>query len=158
MKKIIVATNEIEVLNLSAYTYDGGRGEKVLRIEVDENTASFDTLKTVLSGNEEPIQYYEDEAMKCEYSGYTKFEALYTNGVYKVELHMGSMGEQMLLLAASNERITAENARITAENNSLAGIVAGLQKENAGLKEQIESINVNGESTEIINAMLGLEG
>ena len=158
MKKIIVATNEIEVLSLSAFTYDHGRGEKVLRIEVDENTASFDTLKTVLNGNEEPIQYYEDEAMKCEYVGYNKFEALYTNGVYKVELHLASVESQMLMVMASNERITAENARITAENNALVGIVAGLQKENADLKEQMGSINVNGEANEIINTMLGLEG
>lgn len=146
MKKIIVGETAIEVLSLSAYTYDYGRGEKVLRIEVDETAASFEELKAVLNGNEEPIQYFEDDALKCEYVGYNAFEALYKDGVYKVELHLASVESQMVMLLSSNERITAENARITAEN--------------AGLKEQIKNINVSGdgEATEIINTMLGLEG
>lgn len=144
MKKIIVAANEIEVLSLNAYTYDHGRGEKVLRIEVDENTASFEDLKAVLNGNEEPIQYFEDDALKCEYIGYNRFTSQYADGKHNIELHMASMETQMVLLAASNERITAENARITAENGTLAGIVAGLQKENVELKEQINNIDISG--------------
>lgn len=160
MNKIVIGATEIEVLDLNAYVYDQGRGEKVLRITVDENTASFGELKSLLDGNEEPIQYFEDDAMKCEYVGYTKFTAQYPGGVYKVELHMGSVEEQMILLMASNERITGDNARISAENVTLAGMVAGLQQENADLKEQVGNINVSGggEATEIINAMLGLEG
>ncbi len=160
MKKVVIGVTEIEVLSLSAYVYDGGRGEKVLRIEVDENTASFEDLKSALNGIEEPIQYFEDDALKCEYVGYNKFEAQYKDGVYKVELRMASVETQMVLLMASNERMTAENAQIKAENVALAGAVAGLQQENAELKEHLDNINVsgNGEATEIINAMLGLEG
>lgn len=157
MKKIVIGTVEIEVLNLNAYVYDGGRGEKVLRITVDENTASFTDLKSALNGSEEPIQYFEDDTLKCEYVGYNKFTAQYVDGNYKVELHMASVETQMVLLSASNERITADNARITAENVALAGAVADLQAENAGLKEQVAKISVNGEATEIINTMLGLE-
>lgn len=146
MKKIVIGATEIEVQSLAPFVYDSGRGEKVLRITVDENTASFDGLKAALDGSEEPIRYFEDDALKCEYVGYTKFTAQYAEGKYKVEMHMASLETQMILLAASNERITGENARITAEN--------------AALKEQIESIEVSGggEATEIINTMLGLEG
>ena len=142
MKKIVVGATEIEVQSLAPYVYDGGRGEKVLRITVDENTASFGDLKSLLNGNEEPIQYFVDDVLKCEYVGYTKFTATYADGKYKVEMHLGSMEQQMILLAASNERITGENARITAENETLANIVAGLQMENADLKEQVENMNV----------------
>ncbi len=129
MKKIVVGTTEIEVTDLSAYVYDSGRGEKVLRITVDENTASFGDLKSVLNENEEPIQYFEDDALKCEYVGYNKFEAQYKDGLYKVELHMASVETQMVLLMAANERISKE----------------------------IANINVGGEANEIINTMLGLE-
>ena len=151
MKKIVIGATEIEVLSLNAYAYDGGRGEKVLRIEVDENTASFEDLKSVLNGSEAPIQYFEDDTMKCEYVGYNKFTAQYSDGKYKVELHLASVETQMVLLMASNERISAVNA-------TLAGVVADLQIENANLKEQVNNINVSdgGEATEIINTMLGL--
>lgn len=160
MKKIVIGTTEIEVLDLNAFVYDQGRGEKVLRITVDENTASFGDLKSLLDGNEEPIQYFVDDVLKCEYTGYTKFTATYPGGVYKVEMHMGSVEEQMILLMAANERITGENARITADNATLANVISGLQEENAALKEQIKIFEVSGdgEATEIINTMLGLEG
>lgn len=181
MKKIVIGATEIEVQSLAPFVYDSGRGEKVLRITVDETVADFGTLKSLLDGNEEPIQYFEDDALKCEYVGYTKFTATYPGGVYKVELHMASMETQMLLVMASNERITGENARITAENETLAGVVAalqgenadikaensaladavaGLQKENADLQNQIDNIEVSGsgEADAIINTMLGLEG
>lgn len=144
MKKIVIGATEIEVLDFKPYVYDSGRGEKVLRIDVDENAASFADLKSALDGNEEPIQYFEDDALKCEYVGYTKFTATYPGGVYKVEMHLGSIEQQMLLLATSNERITGENARITAENEALAGAVVNLQQENAALKEQMENIEVSG--------------
>lgn len=181
MKKIVIGTVEIEVQKLEPYSYDYGRGEKVLRITVDENTVSFEDLKSVLNGSEDPIQYFEDDKKKCEYVGYNKFTAQYKDGTYKVELHLAGMESQMVLLLASNERITAENARITEdnfalanavvglqkentdikeENSELSSAVAGLMKENADLKAQVESINVssNGETNELINTMLGLEG
>ena len=148
MKKIVIGATEIEVLSINAYAYDGGRGEKVLRITVDETVADFGDLKSVLNGNEEPIQYFEYDTLKCEYVGYNKFTSQYVDGKHKVELHMASVEEQLLLIMASNERITAVNA-------TLAGVVADLQTENDALKEQIENINVD---EEVINTMLGLEG
>ncbi len=158
MEKIKVGTVEIAVLSVRPYVYGQGRGEKVLLIEVDENTVSFGELKAVLHGSEEPILHYVDDKLKCEYTGYDKFTATYSDGIYKVEMHMASMETKMVLVMAANERITAENARITEENAELTGVVADLQQENAALKEQVKEINVNGEATEIINAMLGLEG
>lgn len=130
MKAILVGSTEIEVVSFNAYTYSGGRGEKVLQLKIAAENVTFEALKETLDNNELPIQCMEDDTLVCEYVGYNKFEAQYKDGFYDVELHMASVETQMVLLAAANERITAE--------------LVVLQQENADLKEQMENISVSG--------------
>lgn len=135
MKKIVVGANEIEVKSLVPYVYDGGRGEKVLRITVDEKTVSFEELKSVLNGIEEPIQYFEDDAFKCEYVGYGTFEAQYKDGAFHVELHKTSITEQMSALLVANEKLTEALNALDEANGVASATIAMLEEQNAMLME-----------------------
>lgn len=127
MKKIIVGSTEIEVKSLTPFAYSQGKGEKVLRIEVDATVANFEQLRAALEGAKDPVQFWEDTTMVCEYVGYGVFEALYKDGVYTVELHKKSLDEQMSALLVANEELTRANATqkqvsamLLAQNEALA--------------------------------------
>lgn len=141
MEKIIIGETAIEVLSLSAYTYDYGRGEKVLRIEVDETAASFEELKAVLNGNEEPIQYFEDDALKCEYVGYTEFECQYANGVFKIEIKKGALVDQVNALLTANERLNMALSALDEANGKASATIAMLEEQNAMLEACILEIS-----------------
>lgn len=129
MKKIVIGDNHIEVKSLTPFAYSQGKGEKVLRIEVDATVATFDQLRTVLEGATAPVQFWEDTTMVCEYVGYGIFEAQYKEGVYTVELHKKSLDEQMSALLVANEKLNKANAALTQTADALA-------KQNAHLLEQ----------------------
>lgn len=131
MKKIVVGNVEIEVLALTPFVYSQGKGEKVLRIEVDATVADFGQLRAALEGAPEPVQFWEDEAMACEYVGYGIFEAQYKEGKYFVELHKTSMDEQMSALLVANEKLNKANAALTKAAEALATQNEHLLEQNA---------------------------
>lgn len=131
MKKIVIGTTEIEVKSLTPFAYSQGKGEKVLRIEVDATVASFDQLRTLLEGATDPVQFWEDDTMVCEYVGYGVFEAQYKDGVYTVELHKKSLDEQMSALLVANEKLNKANTVLTQAAEALAEQNAALAEQNA---------------------------
>jgi len=131
MKKIVIGTTTIEVKNLTPFAYSQGKGEKVLRIEVDATVASFDQLRTTLEGATDPVQFWDGDAMVCEYVGYGVFEAQYKDGVYTVELHKKSLDEQMSALLVANEKLNKANTVLTKAAEALAAQNAALAEQNA---------------------------
>ena len=131
MKKIVIGTTTIEVKNLTPFAYSQGKGEKVLRIEVDATVASFDQLRTTLEGATDPVQFWEDDALACEYVGYGVFEAQYKDGVYTVELHKKSLDEQMSALLVANEKLNQANATLTKVAEDLTAQNEALIAQNA---------------------------
>lgn len=129
MKKIVIGTTEIEVKSLTPFAYSQGKGEKVLRIEVDATAATFEQLRTTLEGATDPVQFWDGDAMACEYVGYGVFEAQYKDGVYTVELHKKSLDEQMSALLVANEKLNQANATLTK-------VTADLTAQNEVLTEQ----------------------
>lgn len=131
MKKIVIGTTEIEVKSLTPFAYSQGKGEKVLRIEVDATVATFDQLRAALEGATDPVQFWEDDALACEYVGYGVFEAQYKDGVYTVELHKKSLDEQMSALLVANEKLNQANATLTQTAEALAAQNEALLEQNA---------------------------
>lgn len=131
MKKIVIGKTEIEVKNLTPFAYSQGKGEKVLRIEVDAAVASFDQLRTILEGATDPVQFWDDNTMACEYVGYGVFEAQYKDGVYTVELHKKSLDEQMSALLVANEKLSKANAVLTKTAEALEAQNEALVAQNA---------------------------
>lgn len=131
MKKIVIGTTEIEVKSLTPFAYSQGKGEKVLRIEVDATVATFDQLRAALEGATDPVQFWEDDALVCEYVGYGVFEAQYKDGVYTVELHKKSLDEQMSALLVANEKLTKANATLTKVAEDLTAQNEALMAQNA---------------------------
>lgn len=85
-KKIKFGENEIIVSNLYPYRYEYGKGNEVLRIDIPEESASFDNIKK-LDGFEETIYYYENDMLKQPYEHYSVgFSCQYQDGTYSVEL------------------------------------------------------------------------
>lgn len=144
MKKIVIGTTTIEVKSLTPFAYSQGKGEKVLRIEVDATVASFEQLRTTLEGAADPVQFWDGDAMACEYVGYGVFEAQYKDGVYTVELHKKSLDEQMSALLVANEKLNKANAVLTQTAEALAAQNAALAEQNglhdATLAEVLEVI------------------
>jgi len=131
MKKIVIGTTEIEVKSLTPFAYSQGKGEKVLRIEVDATVATFDQLRAALEGATDPVQFWEDDALACEYVGYGVFEAQYKDGVYTVELHKKSLDEQMSALLVANEKLNQANATLTKVAEDLTAQNEALIAQNA---------------------------
>lgn len=131
MKKIVIGTTEIEVKSLTPFAYSQGKGEKVLRIEVDATVASFEQLRAALENAKNPVQFWDGDAMACEYVGYGVFEAQYKDGVYTVELHKKSLDEQMSALLVANEQLSKANAVLTQTAAALAAQNEVLAAQNA---------------------------
>lgn len=133
MKKIVIGTTEIEVKSLTpfAYTQAKGEKEKVLRIEVAAEVATFEQLRAALEGATDPVQYKEDDALVCEYAGYGVFSAQYKDGVYTVELHKTSLVEQMSALLVANEKLNKANTALTQAAEALAAQNEALAAQNA---------------------------
>ena len=131
----IIATKgeEIEVISLMPYSYDYGKGEKVLRIEVSAESIGFGELRGLLENNTEPIEYFEGETLVCEYVGYGVFEAQYKDGVYHVELHKASIVEQMTALLTANERLNTALVALDEANGKASATIAMLEEQNAML-------------------------
>ena len=77
----------LEVISCRSYTLNAFKN--VLRIEIAENTHSYENvaqLKNVVGS----IKYYEDNILKSEYEGYILgsegFNVNYTNGIFTAEL------------------------------------------------------------------------
>lgn len=140
MKKIVIGTTEIEVKSLTPFAYSQGKGEKVLRIEVDATVATFDQLRTALEGTTDPVQYKEDDALVCEYVGYGVFEAQYKDGVYIVELHKKSLDEQMSALLVANEKLNRANFTLTQAAEALEAQNEALVAQNAMLDATLAEV------------------
>lgn len=160
MKRIVVGTTEIEVIKANAFVYEYGRGEKVVIIEVADGVVSFDDMKNLLDGNKEPIQYFDDDTLICEYVGYEKFEGTYANGVYKIELHKAGVSEQMAALLTANEKLNTANATLQETANSLTEQNYILAEQNimlsSTLSEVLENI-IPGFLAEVIGMVGELE-
>ena len=137
MKQIIIGDTGIGIESLTPYVYDSGKGEKVLRIIISAEHIGFGALRDVMENCTEPIQYLEDDVLKCEYVGYGKFEAQYKDGLYHVELHKASIGEQMAALLVANERLTDAQAALERANAQKDEVVEMLLEQNAFLEECI---------------------
>ena len=59
----------------------------VLRFEVKQSDMDFQELRELLQGNQNPIEFYQEESNKpaCIYYGYSEFTAQYERGKYCVE-------------------------------------------------------------------------
>lgn len=123
MITLVTKGEELQVISLTPYSYMGGKGEKVLQIEVSANNATFEDLRVMFENNAEPIEVYEDGEtgveLKCEYNGYSSFDCTYHNGVFKVELKKGTLTAQVDALLTSNEKLLKANAMLEASNKVL---------------------------------------
>ena len=140
MKKIVIGTTQIEVKSLTPFAYSQGKGEKVLRIEVDATVATFEQLRATLENAKDPVQYKEGDALVCEYVGYGVFEALYKDGVYNVELHKKSLDEQMSALLVANEELTKANDTQKQVSEMLLAQNETLTKQNATLDKTLAEV------------------
>lgn len=140
MKKIVIGTTEIEVKSLTPFAYSQGKGEKVLRIEVDATVATFEQLRTTLEGATEPVQFWDGDAMACEYVGYGVFEAQYKDGVYIVELHKKSLDEQMSALLVANEKLNRANFTLTQAKEALEAQNEVLTEQNTMLSNTLAEV------------------
>lgn len=160
MKQIIIGDTGIGIESLTPYVYDSGKGEKVLRIIISAEHIGFGALRDVLENCTEPIQYLEDDVLKCEYVGYGKFEAQYKDGLYHVELHKASIGEQMAALLVANERLTEANSALQETAKSLTEQNEILAEQNimlsTTLSEVLENI-IPGTIGEIVGMVETLE-
>lgn len=136
MKKIVVGTTEIMIVSLTPYAYMQGRGEKVLQIKVSAEETDFEGLRTALEGAEEPVRYYEDDVLVCEYAGYGTVEAQYAAGEYSVELHKKSLDGQVDALLSANEKLTGAVAALEEANTVLEQAAAALSQQNEALAAQ----------------------
>ncbi len=94
-KKLVVNKNEINIESIYPYRYDYGKGKEVLRIQISENSHTFEEIKSVLKDCKYIIAYYEDEALKIEYENYSvDFNSQYQDGVYNIEITRLSQQEQ----------------------------------------------------------------
>ena len=142
----IIATKgeELEVISLVPYAYTTGKNEKFLKVKVSAENTTFEELRALFEGNEEPIEYYEEDALKCEYNGYSSFECTYQDGVFTVELQKGTVTEQLNALLVSNEKLLTANAKleesnkILSENNDL--LIGQNELLNATLTDLLEYI------------------
>lgn len=140
MKTILVGSTEIEVTSFNAYTYNGGRGEKVLQFKVSAENATFEALRETLENNEQPIKCMEDDVLVCEYVGYGVFEAQYSNGVYDVEMHKTTITEQMNALLNANERLLLANDALQQTSGMLVAQNEALAEQNMMLEMTMAEI------------------
>ena len=119
MNIIVTKGEELEVISLVPYAYTGGKNEKFLKVKVSAENITFDALRALFEGNEDPIEYYEDDALKCEYNGYSSFECTYQDGVFTVELQKGTVTTQLNALLVSNEKLLTANAKLEESNKIL---------------------------------------
>lgn len=140
MKKIVIGTTEINVLSLTPYAYMQGKGEKVLQIRISAEGMDFESLRAALEGAEEPVKYYEDDTLLCEYAGYGVFEAQYAAGEYSVELHKVSLEEQMSVLLNANEQLTGAVAALEEARTVLEQTTETLAAQNETLAAQNETL------------------
>lgn len=144
MNTITINDRKLEVISLTPYAYMGGKGEKTLQIKVAEEVASFGVLKELFDGNTGAIKYCEDEALKCEYNGYSNFECKYANGIFDIELKKGTLVDQVTALHNANETLNRAvnalelaNAKLTESNAAQAETIELLAGQNAMLEECI---------------------
>lgn len=119
MNVIATKGEELEVISLVPYAYTSGKNEKFLKVKVSAENTTFDALRALFEGNEDPIEYYEDDSLKCEYNGYSNFECTYNEGVFTVELQKGTLTSQVNALLVSNEKLLTANARLEESNKIL---------------------------------------
>lgn len=119
MNIVVTKGEELEVISLVPYAYPGGNNEKYLKVKVSAENTSFEELRALFEGNEDPIEYYEGDALKCEYNGYSSFECTYHEGVFTVELHKGTVMTQLSALLVSNEKLLTANAKLEKSNEIL---------------------------------------
>lgn len=131
MNTILINNQELEVIKLTPFAYMSGKGEKTLQIKVAAEVAGFDALKELFEGNENAIQYKEDDKLVCEYVGYSAFECQYTEGVFSIELKKGTLVDQMTALLNANE--------------TLSKAINTLEKANAQKQETIEKLEAQNE-------------
>ena len=140
MKQIVIGEIAIEVLSLTPYVYDYGKGEKVLKIDVSAEYIGFEALRNALENASESIKYYEEEVLVCEYVGYGKFEAQYKDGIYHVEMHKTSIDEQMSALLVANEKLNKANATLQATTESLTAQNEILAEQNVMLSTTLSEV------------------
>ena len=73
MKKIVIDSHELTVLELYPYRYDFGKGKEVLRIKIAETDHAFSELKVLDNRGKEEcpvIEYWKDDEPKIEYQEY----------------------------------------------------------------------------------------
>lgn len=138
MKAIVINNQELEVIQLTPFAYMSGKGEKVLQIKVAEEVAGFNVLKELLDGNTGAIKYYEGEAFKCEYNGYSVFECTYANGVFDIELKKGTLVDQVTALHNANETLSKAVNTLELANAALAESNAALAESNEAQAATIE--------------------
>ncbi len=99
IREISYGENRIKVTSLYPYRYDYGKGRTVLRIDIPEANITLEQLAE-LKANTGAVDYYEDDALKASYEGYTAdFTYTYSNGNYSVELqHVGEMETELIAL------------------------------------------------------------
>ena len=119
MNIIVTKGEELQVISLTPFAYMGGKGEKVLQIKVSAENATFDELRALFEANTDPIEYYEGDALKCEYNGYSSFDCTYHEGVFNIELKKGTLTAQVDALLVSNEKLLTANARLEESNKIL---------------------------------------
>lgn len=160
MKKIVIGNTSIGIESLTPYVYDYGKGEKVLRIDVSAENIGFGRLREALENSAEPIQYFEDDTLVCEYVGYGTFEAQYKAGHYNVELHKRSISEQMSALLIANEKLNTANATLQKTADSLTEQNDILAEQNillnSTLCEVLETI-IPGATMEILEMVGALD-
>lgn len=155
----IIATKgeELQVISLRPYAYANGKNEKYLKIEVSANNTTFDELRALLEGNEEPIEYYEDDKLMSEYNGYSGFDCTYREGVFVVELHKGTIVSQMNALLVSNEKLLKANALLEDSNETLTANNATLTEQNAVLSATLTDLLTVVIPDMIAGIMVGVE-
>ncbi len=140
MKKIVIGNKKISVLSLTPYAYMQGKGEKVLQIRVSAEESDFESLRAALESAEEPVKYYEDDTLLCEYAGYGVFEAQYAAGEYNVELHKTSLEEQVSALLNANEKLTGAVSALNEAKTVLEQTTETLAGQNETLAAQNKAL------------------
>lgn len=138
----IIATKgeELEVISLRPYMYANGKNEKFLKIEVSAENTTFEALRALFEGNEDPIEYYEGDELKCEYNGYSAFDCTYHEGVFTVELQKGTLVKQMQALLVSNENLLTANNALKKSNELLKNNSNMLLEQNAVLNSTLTEV------------------
>lgn len=122
MKKIIVGTKELEVLDCYPFEYTNGKRE--LRVKLLQSKMDILELHSLFKENEESITYVEDDVTKGVYVGYKSSakielaeeeEVLVYNAVIPCVLEVE---RQVLELQKANKSLK-EDIIVLTENNAM---------------------------------------